>query len=350
MENRSTAVFAFLCASALFAAGGPALCSRPADFRDAPGGIALTELVGSSSGTDVPAPSAAAEAVAESGSPEALELARALRTRWNVGQAERMLRAVGEQHLRALGRDLGPNEEDFARKKLAAVRSLLIHAKAHALTGADLSAARAYMEPGFAETLYPEQEEAAAEEEYSKASRSRDEGKSAAVSDGPDDSRFAARGFGGGDMARIRGLVEAARARRDSAGHVHGWNGNARQALNPFLRRIGADREIPDSGCSSWAFASVDALRADRAINEKFDTAAMYGWKLLPHFVALAWPKGTDPLRTAIYIDAWAGKTDIGTLGEWRRFYSFINVVQPEGMRECDLDDWHGDFSSGKCW
>ena len=295
---------------------------------------------------DIPAVPAAAEAVAERGSSEGLQFSRALRARWNVEQAERLLRTVGEPHLLALGRDLGPAEEDFARKKLAAVRDLLTHAKAHALTGADRSAAQIYMEPGFAATLYPEQESGGYEEEYG----GRDSSKSVAVSDGPDDSRLAARGFSGSDMARIRGLVEAARAKRDSAGHVHGWNGNARQALNPFLRRIGADREIPDSGCSSWAFASVDALRADKTLASKYDTAAMYGWKLLPHFVALAWPKGTDPLRTAIYIDAWAGKTDIGTLGEWRRFYSFINVVQPEGMRECDLDDWHGDFDSSKCW
>ncbi|OGR63033.1 MAG: hypothetical protein A2X31_00525 [Elusimicrobia bacterium GWB2_63_22] len=346
MENKSAAVLAFFCASALFAAGGPALCSRPSDLRDAPRDSGWASGMDAVS-VDVPAVPAAAEAVAERGSSEGLEFSRALRARWNVEQAERLLRTVGEQHLRALGQDLGPAEEDFARKKLAAVRDLLTHAKAHALTGADRSAAQIYMEPGFAATLYPEQEKGT--EEFSRAANTRNYNKSLAL-DGPDDSRFAPRGFTGGDMARIRGLVDAARAKRDSAGHVHGWQGNARQAFNPFLRRIGADREIPDSGCSSWAFASVEALRADKTLAAKYDTAAMYGWKLLPHFVALVWPRGTDPLRTAIYVDAWAGKTEIATLGEWRRFYSFINVVQPDGMRECDLDDWHGDFNSAKCW
>ena len=345
MENRSVAVLAFFCASALFAAGGPALYSRPADLRDAPRDSGWASGMDAAS-VDVPAVPAAAEAVAESGSSEGLEFSRALRARWNVEQAERLLRAVGEQHLRALGRDLGPAEEDFARKKLAAVRDLLTHAKAHALTGADRSAAQVYMEPGFAATLYPEPDGEAAPARFA----GRAGNKGIEIGDGPDDSRFAARGFGGGDMARIRGLVDAARAKRDSAGHVHGWQGNARQAFNPFLRRIGADREIPDSGCSSWAFASVEALRADKTLAAKYDTAAMYGWKLLPHFVALVWPRGTDPLRTAIYVDAWAGRTEVATLGEWRRFYSFINVVQPDGMRECDLDDWHGDFDSSKCW
>jgi len=346
MSYRSVAVLAFLFASAVFAAGGPALFVRPADLRDAPASWNPADVAGSAASIEVPAAPAATEAVAESGSPEALELSRALRTRWNVEQAEHMLRAADERQLGALGQALGPNEEDFARKKLAAVDSLLKHAKAHALTGADRSAAKAYMEAGFADTLYPEQEEGAVEEDFGGRGFS----KSVSVADGPDDSRFASRGFPGGDMARIRGLVEAARAKRDAAGHVHGWQGNARQAFNPFLKRIGADREIPDSGCSSWAFASIDALRADKTLSARYDTAAMYGWKLLPHFVALVWPKGSDPLRAGIYVDAWAGKTDIGTLGEWRRFYSFINVVQPDGMRECDLDDWRGDFSNAKCW
>lgn len=345
MDNRSVAVFAFLCASAVFAAGGPSRSIPVSDLRDAPRDSGWAAGMNSAN-VDIPAVPAAAEAVAESGSPEALELSRAVRARWNVDQAERMLRAADERQLRYLGQALGPNEEDFARKKLAAVDALLKHSKAHALTSADRSAAEAYMEPGFAGTLYPEQEGEAAAAEFA----GRGGNKGITLSDGPDDSRFAPRGFSGGDMARIRGLVEAERAKRDAAGHVHGWNGNARQYLNPFLKRIGADREIPDSGCSSWAFASVDALRADKTLSSKYDTAAIYGWKLLPHFVALVWPRGADPLRTGIYVDAWAGKTDIGTLGEWRRFYSFINVVQPDGMRECDLDDWHGDFGIARCW
>jgi hypothetical protein len=296
---------------------------------------------------EVPAATAARESVPETGPAEALELSRAIRARWTVQQAERMLRLANEAELRYLGQALGPNEEDYARKKLAAVDKLLIHAKAHAVTGADVSAAEYYMAPGFAATLVPEQDDSASE-----TAGMEDRGFSKGLSLGgySGDSRFASRGFPAGDMARMRGLVEAARQKRDAAGHTHGWTGNARQAFNPFLKRIGADREIPDSGCSSWAFASIEALRSDKDIAAKYDTAAIYGWKLLPHFVALVWPRGTDPLATGLYVDAWASKTDIGTLGEWRRFYSFINVVSPEGMRECDLDDWHGDFGNAKCW
>lgn len=344
MHNRGVAVLAFLCASAAFAAGGPGL-SRPAGLRDAPADSSWA--AGSIADREVPAATAASESAPETGPAEALELSRAIRARWTVQQAERMLRAANESELAYLGRALGPGEEDYARRKLSAVDKLLKHAKAHAVTGADVSAAEYYMAPGFAATLIPEQDPSASE-----AAATFDRGSSKGLSLGAysGDSRFASRGFPAGDMARIRALVEAARQKRDAAGHVHGWTGNARQAFNPFLKRIGADREIPDSGCSSWAFASIEALRADGDISGKYDTAAIYGWKLLPHFVALVWPKGSDPLRAGIYVDAWAGKTEIGTLGEWRGFYSFINVVSPEGMRECDLDDWHGDFNSNKCW
>lgn len=65
--------------------------------------------------------------------------------------------------------------------------------------------------------------------------------------------------------------------------------------------------------------------------------------------MALVWSLGSDPLAAGVYVDAWASRTEVGTLGEWRRYYSFINVVSPDGMRECDLD-WRGDFSTQKCW
>lgn len=343
MYNRGVAVSAFACALALFAAGGPAAPSRPADLRDAPADNSWAG--GSIAAMEVPAAGAAAEAAPETGPAEALELSRAVRARWTVQQAERMLRLANGSELRYLGRALGPNEEDYARKKLAAVDTLLKHAKAHAVTAADISAAEYYMAPGFAASLAPEED---AGEELDFGGRGFSE--TAAASSAPDDSRFVRRGFPAGDMARIRAQVDAARQRRDAAGHVHGWQGNARQAFNPFLKRIGADREIPDSGCSSWAFASIEAIRADRELAGKYDTAAVYGWKLLPHFVALVWPRGSDPLAAGVYVDAWASRTEVGTLGEWRRYYSFINVVSPDGMRECDLDDWRGDFSIQKCW
>lgn len=346
MTDKGMSLSFCLLASVLFAAAGPRPAARHADLRDALNDASLEGTMDSASGIETPAVPAPVETVPGEGamSPAAAAEARSvfagMRAKWTVPQAEYMTHAVTDRQLKEIGLVFGPGSEAFARKKLQAVRGMLKRAKAHVPAGSDVDVAADYMATGFAGTLFAEPTRAAAG--YSKTAGYAGRGVA--------DLRFAALGFEQEDMARIRAVIEKTRGTRDAAGYVHGWQGNARQALNPYLRRLGIDREIPDSGCSSWAFASVDALRADGNVNAKFAAAAIYGWKLLPHFVALVWPRGADPRRNGIYVDAWAGRTDIGTLGEWRRFYSFIDAVSPDGGRECRLDDWAGDFSVRKCW
>lgn len=131
------------------------------------------------------------------------------------------------------------------------------------------------------------------------------------------------------DLKRIDKAVSEMKSARQAAGSENGWLGNFRQS-------VGLTKA--DSGCSGWSAASISAIKNDPVLREKYEVGYVRGLRNpigavtkwppsaplpLPHFVAVVWPKGTDPNDTAIYVDAWAAQTKRGPIGEYTREYSF---------------------------
>lgn len=136
-------------------------------------------------------------------------------------------------------------------------------------------------------------------------------------------------GFTQGDLQRIDTVVAEMKLKRQAAGSENGWLGNFRQSVG--LAKA-------DSGCSGWSSATIDAIKNDPALSQKYEVGYVRGLRNplgavtkwppsvplpLPHFVAVVWPKGTDPNDTAIYVDAWAKDTKRGPIREYTYEYSF---------------------------
>lgn len=131
------------------------------------------------------------------------------------------------------------------------------------------------------------------------------------------------------DLQRIDAVVADMKQKRQAAGSENGWLGNFRQS-------VGLTKA--DSGCSGWSEATIGAIKRDPVLSEKYEVGYVRGLRNpigavtkwppsapipLPHFVAVVWPKGTDPNDTGMYVDSWAGDTKRGPIREYTREYSF---------------------------
>lgn len=138
-----------------------------------------------------------------------------------------------------------------------------------------------------------------------------------------------APGFSAGDLARIDSVVADMKQKRQAAGSENGWLGNFRQS-------VGLTKA--DSGCSGWSEAAINAIKSDPELSKKYEVGYVRGLRNpigavtkwppsapipLPHFVAVVWPKGTDPNDTAIYVDSWASQTKRGPIKDYTYEYSF---------------------------
>ncbi|MBI4350310.1 MAG: hypothetical protein HY550_02620 [Elusimicrobia bacterium] len=136
-------------------------------------------------------------------------------------------------------------------------------------------------------------------------------------------------GFAPEDLKRIDSVVADMKQKRQAAGSENGWLGNFRQS-------VGLSKA--DSGCSSWSEATISAIKNDPVLGEKYEVGYVRGLRNpigavtkwppsvplpLPHFVAVVWPKGTDPNDTAIYVDSWAKDTKRGPIKDYTYEYSF---------------------------
>ncbi|HAN05937.1 MAG: hypothetical protein A2X29_10835 [Elusimicrobia bacterium GWA2_64_40] len=131
------------------------------------------------------------------------------------------------------------------------------------------------------------------------------------------------------DLKRIDAVVADMKQKRQAAGSENGWLGN-------FKQSVGLTKA--DSGCSGWSEATIRAIKSDPALSEKYEVGYVRGLRNpvgavtkwppsvpvpLPHFVAVVWPKGTDPNDTGMYVDSWAKDTKRGPIREYTREYSF---------------------------
>jgi hypothetical protein len=131
------------------------------------------------------------------------------------------------------------------------------------------------------------------------------------------------------DLKRIDAVVADMKQKRQAAGSENGWLGNFRQS-------VGLTKA--DSGCSGWSEATIGAIKRDPVLSEKYEVGYVRGLRNpvgavtkwppsvpvpLPHFVAVVWPKGTDPNDTGMYVDSWAKDTKRGPIREYTREYSF---------------------------
>jgi len=131
------------------------------------------------------------------------------------------------------------------------------------------------------------------------------------------------------DLKRIDAVVADMKQKRQAAGSENGWLGNFRQS-------VGLTKA--DSGCSGWSEATIGAIKRDPVLSEKYEVGYVRGLRNpigavtkwppsapipLPHFVAVVWPKGTDPNDTGMYVDSWASDTKRGPIREYTREYSF---------------------------
>lgn len=136
-------------------------------------------------------------------------------------------------------------------------------------------------------------------------------------------------GFAPEDLKRIDAVVADMKQKRQAAGSENGWLGNFRQS-------VGLSKA--DSGCSSWSEATMGAIKNDPVLGQKYEVGYVRGLRNpigavtkwppsvplpLPHFVAVVWPKGTDPNDTAIYVDSWAKDTKRGPIKDYTYEYSF---------------------------
>lgn len=136
-------------------------------------------------------------------------------------------------------------------------------------------------------------------------------------------------GFAPEDLKRIDSVVADMKQKRQAAGSENGWLGN-------FKQSVGLSKA--DSGCSGWSEATVSAIKNDPVLSQKYEVGYVRGLRNpvgavtkwppsvplpLPHFVAVVWPKGTDPNETAIYVDSWAKDTKRGPIKEYTYEYSF---------------------------
>lgn len=131
------------------------------------------------------------------------------------------------------------------------------------------------------------------------------------------------------DLKRIDAVVADMKQKRQAAGSENGWLGN-------FKQSVGLTKA--DSGCSGWSEATIGAIKRDPVLSEKYEVGYVRGLRNpigavtkwppsvpvpLPHFVAVVWPKGTDPNETGMYVDSWAKDTKRGPIREYTREYSF---------------------------
>lgn len=131
------------------------------------------------------------------------------------------------------------------------------------------------------------------------------------------------------DLKRIDAVVADMKQKRQAAGSENGWLGN-------FKQSVGLTKA--DSGCSGWSEATIGAIKRDPVLSEKYEVGYVRGLRNpvgavtkwppsvpvpLPHFVAVVWPKGTDPNDTGMYVDSWAKDTKRGPIREYTREYSF---------------------------
>ncbi|PKM96991.1 MAG: hypothetical protein CVU79_10675 [Elusimicrobia bacterium HGW-Elusimicrobia-3] len=131
------------------------------------------------------------------------------------------------------------------------------------------------------------------------------------------------------DLKRIDAVVADMKQQRQAAGSENGWLGN-------FKQSVGMTKA--DSGCSGWSEATIGAIKRDPVLSEKYEVGYVRGLRNpigavtkwppsvpvpLPHFVAVVWPKGTDPNDTGMYVDSWAKDTKRGPIREYTREYSF---------------------------
>lgn len=136
-------------------------------------------------------------------------------------------------------------------------------------------------------------------------------------------------GFAPEDLKRIDSVVADMKQKRQAAGSENGWLGN-------FKQSVGLSKA--DSGCSGWSEATIGAIKNDPVLSQKYEVGYVRGLRNpvgavtkwppsvplpLPHFVAVVWPKGTDPNETAIYVDSWAKDTKRGPIKEYTYEYSF---------------------------
>lgn len=135
--------------------------------------------------------------------------------------------------------------------------------------------------------------------------------------------------FNSADLKRMDSVVADMKQKRQAAGSENGWLGN-------FKQSVGLSKA--DSGCSGWADATVNAIKNDPVLSQKYEAGYVRGLRNplgavtkwppssplpLPHFVAVVWPKGTDPNDTAIYVDSWAKETKRGPIRDYTYEYSF---------------------------
>ncbi|MBK6849079.1 MAG: hypothetical protein IPG96_16610 [Proteobacteria bacterium] len=131
------------------------------------------------------------------------------------------------------------------------------------------------------------------------------------------------------DIETIVSVVGKFKQQALREGAVTGWWGNART-------HSGAT-----GGCSWWASRVVGALEADPRIANRYEFGIVWGLRNiaaavvltlsgtptvpvpLPHFVAVIWPKGTDPNISGVYIDAWQTETRYGPIRDFTFEYSW---------------------------
>ena len=146
---------------------------------------------------------------------------------------------------------------------------------------------------------------------------------------GDTDSSHKQGAFTPKDLERIDSVVADMKQKRQAEGADNGWLGNFKQSLG--LSKTG-------SGCSDWTNAAVSAIKDDPVLSQKYEAGYVRGLRNpigaltkwppsvpipLPHFVAVVWPKGTDPNETAIYVDSWAKDTKRGPIKDFTYEYSF---------------------------